>query len=328
MRFSRRNFIKTGSLASGGLILNSFTNGKVFAKHLNPSKPPITVLTTWDFGIHSNAVTYKMMLDGHNSLDSIEQGIHIAEDDPENHSVGYGGYPDEKGIVTLDASVMDWIGNAGSVAALENIRHPISLAKLVMQKTDHVMLAGKGAKDFALENNFVEENLLTEEAKKWWLDKMNEFPNGEFRNHRYNHDTIGMLAIDKFNNMSGGVSSSGMGFKVRGRVGDSPIIGAALFVDNEFGGAVATGNGEYVMKTLGSFLIVEKMREGLTPQKACELAINRVYKCTKKHNNIQVGFLALNKFGEYGAYALNEKFSYSITNKNINEVVQSDFLIK
>lgn len=328
MRFTRRNFIKSGSIAGGGLLLNSFPTTNSLGRHINLSEPPITVLTTWDFGIHSNAVTYKMMLEGNTSIDSIEKGIHVAESDPNNHSVGYGGYPDEKGFVTLDASIMDWRGNAGSVAALENIKHPISVARLIMEKTEHVMLAGEGAKDFAIENNFIEENLLTDDSKKWWLQKLKEFPHGEFRNHIYNHDTIGMLAIDKFNNMSGGVSSSGMGFKVRGRVGDSPIIGAALFVDNQIGGAVATGNGEFVMKTLGSFLIVEKMREGLSPQKACKLAVERVFKFTKKQKNIQVGFLALNKFGEYGAYSLNEDFSYSITNKNKNEVVQSDYLIK
>ena len=184
------------------------------------------------------------------------------------------------------------------------------------------MLAGEGAKKFALENGFKEENLLTEESRAAWLKWK------EKNEKKDNHDTIGMLAIDKFSNMSGGVSTSGMSFKLHGRVGDSPIIGAAMFVDNEVGGAVSTGNGEYVMRTLGSFLIVEKMREGLSPQKACEFAVKRIYEPNKNFNDVNVSYVALSKSGEVGAYSLKKGFTYCVTTQVDNKSYESDFFMK
>ncbi|MDQ7818624.1 MAG: isoaspartyl peptidase/L-asparaginase [Melioribacteraceae bacterium] len=321
MKINRRNFIKTGAVAGGGILLSQFPSSNIFSSEPKGGINPI-VVSTWEPNLKSNARAIELLLHGNNSLDAIEQGIKVTEANPNDNSVGYGGLPDAEGVVTLDASIMDWSGNAGSVAFLQNIMHPISVARLVMEKTKHVMLAGEGAKKFALENGFKEENLLTEESRTAWLKWK------EKNEKKDNHDTIGMLAIDKFSNMSGGVSTSGMAFKLHGRVGDSPIIGAAMFVDNEVGGAVSTGNGEYVMRTLGSFLIVEKMREGMSPQKACELAVERVYKSHKNLIDVNVCYIALSKSGEVGAYSLKKGFTYCVTTPDDNKSYESDFLIK
>jgi N4-(beta-N-acetylglucosaminyl)-L-asparaginase len=320
----RRDFVKTGSIAAGGLFLPEFNPTGLFGNTNFPNVSPF-VITTWDQNLKSTQVTYDKLTEGLNSLDAVEAGIRITEDDPNDTSVGYGGLPDEDGIVTLDAAIMDWKGNAGAVAAMENIKNPISVAKLVMQKTNHVMLAGDGAKKFALENGFKEENLLTENAKEAWLKWKQKNPNGANRITPLNHDTIGILAVDKNGNMSGGVSTSGVAFKIHGRVGDSPIIGAALYLDNNVGGAVATGHGEFVMKTVGSFLVVEKMREGYSPQKACEYAVKRVSKIAKENTDIQIGFLALNKKNEFGAYSLKKKFSYCVGTKSKIQSLKSNY---
>jgi len=320
MKITRRNFVKTGSLVGGGLMLNQLSPSKILSGQLLSESP--MVVSTWAPNLKSNARAMEVLLQGKSSLDAVEEGIKITEADPNDSSVGYGGLPDAEGKVTLDASIMDWKGNAGSVAFIEDIMHPISVARLVMEKTKHVMLAGDGAKKFALENGFKEENLLTENAKNAWLKWKEKQVKTE------NHDTIGMLAIDRMNNLSGGVSTSGMGFKLRGRVGDSPIIGAAIFADNEVGGAVSTGNGEYVMRTLGSFLIVEKMREGLSPRKACEFAINRLYKSLTDFSGINVSYVAISKSGEVGAYSLKSGFTYCVTTPDENKAVTSDYLMK
>ena len=320
MKITRRNFVKAGAIAGGGLLLNQLSPTNIFSGSKLSNGP--MVVSTWAPNLKSNARAMEVLLSGKSSLDAVEEGIKITEADPNDSSVGYGGLPDAEGKVTLDASIMDWKGNAGSVAFIENIMHPISVARLVMEKTKHVMLAGEGAKKFALQNGFKEENLLTENAKNAWLKWK------EKQVKKDNHDTIGMLAIDKMSNLSGGVSTSGLAFKLRGRVGDSPIIGAALFVDNEIGGAVSTGNGEYVMRTVGSFLVVEKMREGFSPQKACEFAINRLYKSLKDFADINISYLAISKSGEVGAYSLKSGFTYCFTTLEENKAVTSDYLMK
>ena len=330
MKISRRDFVKTGAIAGGGLLINkSLTSDFSFQKDHAQTKP--IIVSTWDFGQRANEKAREAILSGSNSLDAIEAGIRIIEDDPKVNTVGFGGLPDEKGVVTLDAAVMDWNSNAGAVAAIENIKNPISVAKLVMQKTSHVMIAGDGAKQFAIENGFKEENLLTKESKAKWLEWKNKFPKGEFRlDANKNHDTIGMLAIDNQGNLSGGVSTSGLAFKIHGRVGDSPIIGASLFVDNEVGGAIATGNGEFIMKVLGSFLIVEKMRGGYSPEDACKFTIKRINKLIQKYpnGNFQIAFIALNKEGKYGFYALRNGFTLNVTDLKRSITLSSDFLLK
>lgn len=316
----RRDFVKAGAIAGGGLLLNQVTPEKLFPAAAKSNIP--IVVSTWAPNLKSNARAMEILLQGKTSLDAIEEGIKITEADPNDTSVGYGGLPDADGKATLDSAIMDWNGNAGSVGCIENIMHPISVARLVMEKTKHVMLVGDGAKEFALKNGFKEENLLTEQSRKAWLEWK------EKQTKKENHDTIGMIAIDKMKNISGGVSTSGLAFKLHGRVGDSPIIGAGMFVDNSVGGAVSTGNGEYVMRTLGSFLIVEKMREGFSPQKACEFTIKRLYKSTKDFTDMNVSYLAINKMGEVGAYSLKRGFTYCLTTAQSNTAINSGFLIR
>ncbi|MFZ5946549.1 MAG: isoaspartyl peptidase/L-asparaginase [Stygiobacter sp.] len=321
MKISRRNFVKTAAIAGSGLLINhSFSNEAI----AYPKSKNIIAVSTWETTIKSTEKAYELLKQNKTSLDAIEYGIRVAEDDPENTTVGYGGAPDEDGIETLDASIMDWNSNAGSVAAVENIKNVISLARLVMEKTKHVMLAGNGAKKFALENGMKEENLLTEKSKQNYL----EWKSKNINQNRIDHDTIGMLAIDSNGNISGGVSTSGLAYKIHGRVGDSPIIGAALFVDNEIGGAVATGLGELVMRTCGAFLIVEKMREGYSPEQACKIATERIRKLLKKNETTQVGYIALRKDGKIGTYSLSPNFTYCVASNNKNENYKSKFLIK
>lgn len=318
----RRKFIFRGSLVSAGLIIDPVFDiaGELPGASVGPGFP--IVISTWEFGLKANAIAWDHLLNGNRALDAVEQGIRVIESDPENQSVGVGGLPDRDGIVTLDACIMDESGNAGSVTFLADISHPISVARLVMEKTPHVMLSGKGALQFALDNGFTRENLLTEKARKAWEEwkvKSNYKPVINIENH----DTIGLLAIDRKGNICGGCSTSGLAFKMHGRVGDSPIIGAGLYVDNEVGAAVATGLGELVMRTLSSFLVVELMRQGATPQDACREAILRIVKRNPDFQDYQVGLLALNKKGQPGAYALQQGFSYAIHDDKINEVVIS-----
>ncbi|WP_199118857.1 N(4)-(beta-N-acetylglucosaminyl)-L-asparaginase [Pedobacter sp. ASV28] len=329
---NRRRFIKTTALSTGIIVLNS----KCTLSGKSPNKP--IVISTWDFGVAANADAWKVLNRNGNALDAVEQGVKVAEADIKNQSVGYGGLPDRDGIVTLDASIMDHLGNCGAVLALEQIKHPISVARLVMEKTPHVMLAGNGALQFALEQGFKKENLLTEKSKKdWeiWLKTAKYEPVSNIENklydqaapemlpgNQYNHDTIGMLALDSSGNMAGACTTSGMAYKLHGRVGDSPIIGAGLYVDNEIGGATSTGVGEEVVRNVGSFLVVELMRQGYSPEEACKEAVMRIiHKKNKSTKKLQVGFLALNKNGEYGAYAIQKGFSYAICDSKKQDLI-------
>ncbi|MES3016686.1 MAG: N(4)-(beta-N-acetylglucosaminyl)-L-asparaginase [Bacteroidota bacterium] len=324
----RRKFLKTTSLAGASLLAGSSFAGTHNSLPEAVLDNPI-VISTWDFGIAANAAAWNILKTNGRALDAVEKGVHVPEADPNNTTVGFGGAPDRDGKVTLDACIMDEFGNCGSVAALENIVHPISVARLVMEKTPHVMLVGAGALQFAREQGFKEENLLTpksEKAWKEWLKKSEYKPeinveNKSFRpdklpGNKFNHDTIGMLALDAKGNLSGACTTSGMAYKMRGRVGDSPIIGAGLYVDNEIGGATSTGVGEEVIRNVGSFLVVELMRQGYSPEDACKEAVMRIIK--KKPDiakNIQVGFLALNKQGKYGAYSIQKGFSFAVCDK-------------
>ncbi len=266
-------------------------------------------ICTWNFH-RATAKSWEVLAAGGNSLDAVEQGVMIEEADLSNQTVGRGGRPDRDGFVTLDACIMDPKGNCGAVVYLKNIGHPIQVARKVMEETPHVMLAGQGAEQFAYEMGFQKENLLTPQSKAEWeawkvTSQYKPIINIE------NHDTIGMLAMDKNGDISGACTTSGMAYKMAGRVGDSPLIGAGLFVDNEIGGATATGVGEEVVKTVGSFLIVELMRQGMSPQAACEEAVMRIVKKNPSYADFQVGFIALNKQGKTGAYCIHPGFSYS-----------------
>lgn len=252
------------------------------------------------------------------ALDAVETGVKVEEADVNNQTVGIGGRPDREGRVTLDACIMDKDGNCGAVLCMENIVHPISVARKVMEETPHVMLAGVGAELFAYEQGFEKTNLLTEQSKKEW-EEWKKTSKYETIINIENHDTIGMLAIDANGDIAGACTTSGMGYKMAGRVGDSPIIGAGLFVDNEVGGATATGVGEEVVRTVGSFLIVELMRQGKSPQEACEEGVKRIMKKNEGRKDFQIGFIAVNKKGETGGYCVHPGFTYREYSENGHE---------
>lgn len=324
---TRRNFIKLSALGSAAVLTSScLTSEKEKKENVKVPKEvtkPI-VISTWNHGLAANNASWGVLSKGGKSIDAVEVGVKVTESDPNNMSVGLGGLPDREGKVTLDACIMDHENNCGAVAFLQDIENPISVARKVMEDTQHVMLVGKGAKQFALEKGFKETNLLTEKSKQAWekwklKSKYKPVINSE------NHDTIGLLALDEDGNLSGACTTSGMAYKLHGRVGDSPIIGAGLFVDNEIGAACATGMGEAVIRVAGSAIVVELMRNGMSPNEACKEAVERVIKKHKDLTNLQVGFLALNKYGEYGGYSVYAGFNYAVQTKTLNELVDAKF---
>ena len=321
----RRNFIKKSILGSVGA--SSLIKCDVPTK--SNSDIPATyprIISTWNHGLSANDEAWKNLMDGKNGISAIEAGVKISEADPKIRSVGYGGFPDREGIVTLDACIMDKNSNCGAVSFLQNIKHPISVARLVMEETPHVMLSGKGALEFAISKGFKQEDLLTEESKKDWIKWKKESKYKPVINIE-NHDTISMLLIDNNGDLFGACTTSGAAWKMHGRVGDSPIIGAGMFVDNEVGGGCATGVGEAVLKTLGSFLIVELMRQGATPQQACEEGVARIVK-KQNYQEMQIGYLAINKKGEHGAYAIHPWFNYALYQNKKNQIIDSDSFLK
>ena len=289
-------------------------------------------LSTWDHGLAANAAAWGILDTGGSALDAVEAGVRVTEADPSVTTVGYGGAPDRDGVVTLDACIMDEAGRCGSVAFLQDIMHPVSVARRVMELTPHVMLVGQGALDFAVANGFEREDLLTAESRAAWERWKAENPGapgspGEsppLPINRDNHDTIGMLTLDRAGNLSGACTTSGAAYKYHGRVGDSPLIGAGLYVDNEVGGATSTGWGEAVIRAVGCFLVVEFMRQGASPGEACEMAVDRVISKNPDWRDIQVGFLALNKRGEHGAFCIAPGFNYAVRSPEMaNELFDS-----
>ncbi|WP_166422568.1 N(4)-(beta-N-acetylglucosaminyl)-L-asparaginase [Paraglaciecola sp. 20A4] len=307
MTATRRGFLKFSFLSSVVGALTGVSKSVMAAK--KPNKP--IVVSTWEHGLAANAVAWQVLNNHGRALDAVEKGVRVPEADPDVRTVGLGGYPDSDGNVTLDACIMDENMNCGAVAYLQDIKHPISVARKVMEETPHVMLVGSGAKKFALEQGFTSENLLTDQSKKDWSE-WKKLGQQKKQINIENHDTIGMLALDDAGNLSGACTTSGAAFKLPGRVGDSPIIGAGLYVDNEVGAATATGMGELMMKTVGCHLVVELMRQGASPQEACQKAVQRIATRLDDFAEFQVGFLALNKAGEYGAYCIQPGFNYAV----------------
>lgn len=308
----RRKFLTVSSLSAAGVITGSAsaceTKPNTTVQKANSLIRPL-VIATWDVP-NATSKAWSLLEAGGNALDAVEQGVMVEEADEANQSVGKGGRPDRDGQVTCDACIMDADGNCGSVVYLQNVVHAVSVARKVMEETPHVLLAGDGAEQFAYEMGFEKESLLVEKSKlEWekWLETKTYKPIINIENH----DTIGMLAIDSDGKISGACTTSGMAYKMKGRVGDSPLIGAGLFVDNEIGAATATGVGEEVIKTVGSFLIVELMRQGMTPQQACEEGVRRIV-TKNKDLDFQVGFIALNKAGQTGGYCIQPGFNYRI----------------
>jgi N4-(beta-N-acetylglucosaminyl)-L-asparaginase len=284
------------------------------------------VISTWDFGLAANAVAMDYLQRGSTALDAVELGVQVSEADPEITSVGRGGFPDAEGDVTLDACIMTGDGQCGAVACLEKTLHPVSVARAVMEQTPHVMLVGQKARRFAQSRGFPKANLLTREAQQAYKEWKSGNPKWRaFSTDISNHDTIGMLAIDQRGHIAGACTTSGWAFKIPGRVGDSPIIGAGLYVDNEVGAATATGTGEEVMRTCGSFLIVELMRTGATPLEACKEAIRRIQKLNPRKPDLFVGFLAINRAGEIGAWSTKEGFEYALYQHGSNDLYKAGF---
>ncbi len=325
---SRRDFLKLGTLASGSLILPSALKAQPTANQgfSAASVKPI-VVSTWNHGIEANAAAWKVLKKGGLALDAVEQGVRIIESDPENTSVGLGGRPDREGVVSLDACIMDHNSKCGAVAYLQNIENPISVARKVMEETPHVMLAGDGALQFAKEQGFKETNLLTKDSEMAWKEWLEESKYKPVINVE-NHDTIGMLAIDAEGNISGSCTTSGMAYKMHGRVGDSPIIGAGLFLDNEVGGCCATGMGEAIIRVAGSSIVVELMRNGKTPQEACDEAVARIMKKHTDLENLQCGFLAMDKAGNVGASSVYAGFDYAIKTNEREEMVLAEYQLE
>jgi len=313
---TRRHFLRQMGLTSAALALPGpllWASGH--------AADGARVVSTWDFGVGANQAAWQVLRNGGAALDAVEHGARWAETDLCNTTVGRCGYPDRDGIVSLDASIMDGDGRCGAVAALEDIDHPISVARKVMEQTPHVMLVGQGAQQFAVEQGFQRQKLLTPEAENAWQEwrkhaQYHPEINAERRQipgNSDNHDTLGMLAIDKHGNLAGACTTSGMAWKLRGRVGDSPIVGAGLYVDNEVGAATASGVGEEMIRNAASFLVVELMRQGRSPLDACREAIARVvHKRPEATRSLQVCFLAMNRHGEVGAFALHPGFVYAV----------------
>lgn len=335
---NRRKFIASSVLGSGALLTARISSGEEI---IDAVKGKAIVISTWDAGLEANKAAWKVLGAGGRALDAVEQGVMVTEAS-QNCCVGLGANPDRDGFVTLDACIMDEFYNCGSVAFLERIKHPISVARRVMEKTPHVMLVGIGAQQFAVAEGFpLEEQKLSPDAQKAyenWLKKSEykpiinienkgnhgPFAPAQLESGEWNHDTIGMVAMDANGNLSGSCTTSGMGFKMRGRLGDSPIIGAGLFVDNEVGACTATGQGEDVIRMAGSHTVVELMRQGLTPEAACKKAIERIVKIKKeKAKDIQVAFIAINKKGQVGSFAIHKGFSYAVKSNNTEKLVKA-----
>lgn len=289
-------------------------------------KGPV-MISTWNHGLEANKAGWEVLKQGGSSLDAVEAGARVTESDVKNRSVGIGGMPDREGHVTLDACIMDWEANCGSVGFLEGIAHPISVARHIMEHTPHVMLVGSGAKQYALKNGFgtIKTPLpeVKEEWKKWKKEQAAIAKKPQI-NHE-NHDTIGLLAIDKNGRISGACTTSGWAYKLPGRLGDSPIIGAGLFIDQEVGGAVATGLGESIIRVAGAHTVVELMRHGRTPQEACKEAVDRLIRKHKDMTGLQCGFLAIDRFGNVGAYSVYNGFNYAYRDTSKEELIDSVF---
>lgn len=320
---SRRDFLRTSLLATTTLTLPRGATLIDGAALPSTHRPPTRgrVVSTWDFGVGANAAAWPVLARGGSALDAVEAGARWAEADLCNTTVGHCGYPDRDGVLTLDASIMSGDGRCGAVAALEDIEHPSSVARAVMEKTPHVMLVGEGAQQFAVSEGFPKRPLLTDAARAaWheWLKTTDYHPQMNVERQgtpgdEHDHDTLGIIAVDAHGKLAGVCTTSGIAWKMHGRVADSAIIGAGLFVDDDVGAATASGVGEEMIRNAASHLVVELMRQGRTPTEACREAIERVvHKRPAASKTVQVCFLAINKQGDVGAFALHPGFVYAV----------------
>jgi N4-(beta-N-acetylglucosaminyl)-L-asparaginase len=333
---SRRKFIKTGLAGSGAML---FTGARGLADRQVPmdtNSGPV-VLATWKHGLPASRKAWDVIAGGGSVLDAVEQGVAVVESDLSNRSVGLGGLPDRDGIVTLDACIQDHDGRAGAVAFMQRFENPIMIARAVMERTPHVMLVGSGAERWALENCFRQRDVeIPEVRQRWqrWLEKSEYKPEMNIEDRPRepvripqgtidDHDTVALIAIDANGRLAGSCTTSGLAWKIHGRVGDSPIIGAGLFVDGDAGAACATGVGELVMRTAGSHAVVEMMRQGMEPADACHEAVRRILKKHPGLQDKQVGFLAIRADGAHGTWSIARGFSYALRTKDVDKVLDS-----
>ena len=310
---TRRSFLRTAPAAALAPTAVSCAASEP------PAPPPVrpVVLSTWKHGLAANDAAWATLAAGGTALDAAEAGVRVTEADPDVHTVGRGSYPDRDGIITLDACIMNSRGDCGSVAAVRDILHPVSLARRVMEDTPHVMLVGAGARQFALQQGVQPTDLMTDWSRQAYANWRERTPDYRPAINVENHDTIGLLTLDANGDLAGACTTSGASFKYHGRVGDSPLIGAGLYVDNAVGAATATGWGEAVIRACGSFLVVELMRQGYPPTEACRLAVERVVEKNPDWRNIQVGFIALNKAGQSGGFCIQSGFTYALRTEAI-----------
>ncbi len=312
----RRDFLKTGTLIGTSTLVAAQATDATGTVAAGPA-----VISTWKFGAQANAKAMSVLAKGESALDAVQQGVMVVESDPAVTSVGFGGLPNAEGVVELDAAIMDGRDLAcGAVAGLRNIENPIAVARKVMDSTPHVLLVGDGARQFAIEQGFQQRDLLTEESKTAWHAWRNENSKSD---PTQNHDTIGMVAIDQRMNMAAACTTSGLAWKLPGRVGDSPLIGHGLYCDDSVGGAAATGMGEEVIKVCGSYQVVEFMRHGIHPQEAVERVLKRILDRDPTKPERWVGFVALRKDGEFGFASTNPGFQVAIATNAKSETLSA-----
>ena len=346
----RRTFLKTTATAGVSALLAQKL-GRLKANAAAAGKP---VVVSSANGLEATAKAMELIQQGKDALDAVIAGVNIVEADPKDNSVGYGGLPNEDGVVELDASVMHGpTGRGGCVGALRNIMHPSQVARQIMERTDHVLLVGEGALRFARAHGFKEQDLLTDESRAAWLKwKENLSPTDDWlpphdvnskgigqvlEAYQRHYGTINCNALDLQGNLSGCTTTSGLSFKIPGRVGDSPILGAGLYVDNEVGAAGSTGRGEANLLSCASVMVVEYMRQGKSPEEACLLACKRIVSQTKMKRlldddgkpNFDVRFYALNKRGEFGSASIWNGGKFAVnTGEAKSRLVDSAYLFK
>ncbi len=318
MQLNRRSFTSAAAALACSCAWRSAP-----AYGATPAGKPLFV-ATWNFGLPACEQSLKTLKEGGSVLDAVEQGIRLTEADVTNDSVGIGGRPNAEGILQLDACIMDGrTQKAGSVAALENYPHPISVARRVMEKTKHVMLVGAGAAQFAKEQGFETAEMPTPQQKKLWEQWRAE----QQKSPATNHDTIALVGLDSDGNLAGGCSTSGLAYKMPGRVGDSPILGSGLYVDGEVGAAGATGIGENVMRFCATFLIVEMMRGGMHPTAACRATIERIAKMDRRPAaELHINFLAIDKQGRFGAAGTDAGYQVAVVTGEGGQVIKPELV--
>lgn len=345
-KFSRRDFLKTGIGIGAATVL---TGGKNLNRE-EESEGNVRVVASAN-GLSTTEKAIELLRQGKDPLDAVIAGVNIVENDPDDMSVGYGGLPNEEGVVELDSSVMHGpTHNGGAVASLRNIKNPSTVAKLVMERTDHALLVGEGALRFAKAHGFKEENLLTEKARKVWLRRKEMLSDRDFwfapkpeklepelKSYLSSHGTITSIAIDAKGNLAGVTTTSGFFFKIPGRVGDSPIIGAGLYVDNDVGAAGSTGRGEVNILNCGSFLVVNFMSRGFSPEEACLKALEKIAGKSKllprllnKEGLPRFGlkFYAINKKGKHGGASMWSGARYAVHDGKENKLKPCAYLYK